>query len=97
MKTEYKDRKIYFVLFFSAIVMVVLGVIAGFSLTYWANSNNKWDRSERREILRSKISLTSLMGHMPAGAFGAGWLARCLRQSEFDVSQILTVLGGGCP
>ena len=44
-----------------------------------------------------KISLTSLMGHMPAGAFGAGWLARCLRQSEFDVSQILTVLGGGCP
>ena len=50
-----------------------------------------WDRSERREILRSKISLTSLMGHMP------GWLARCLRQSEFDVSQILTVLGGGCP
>ena len=55
------------------------------------------DRSERREILRSKISLTSLMGHMPAGAEGAGWLARCLRQSEFDVSQILTVLGGGCP
>ena len=62
-----------------------------------ASLQKGWDRSERREILRSKISLTSLMGHMPAGAFGAGWLARCLRQSEFDVSQILTVLGGGCP
>ena len=29
-------------LFFAAIVIVVLGIIAGFSLTYWAKSNDKW-------------------------------------------------------
>ena len=31
-----------FFLFFAAIVIVVLGIIAGFSITYWAKSNDKW-------------------------------------------------------
>ena len=38
--------------------------------------------------------------HRPRQCAAAGWRTRakracCLRQSEFDVSQILTVLGGG--
>ena len=31
-----------FLYFFASNVIVVLGIIAGFSLTYWAKSNDKW-------------------------------------------------------
>ena len=69
------------------------------SIEFLHGINNR-DRLENRvtstvrELLRSKSSLTVLMGHTSRGRLAH---ARCLRQSEFDVSQILTVLGGGCP